>query len=40
VPDTNGEALTTVQLADLSEAIANDPSIWRDLIVADPERRR
>ena len=40
VPDTNGAPLTTVQLADLSEAIANDPSIWRDLIVADPDRRR
>jgi predicted metal-dependent enzyme (double-stranded beta helix superfamily) len=40
VPDTNGEPLTTAQLADLSEAIANDASIWRELIVADPHRRR
>ena len=40
VPDTGGEPLTTAQLADLSEAIANDPSIWRELIVTDPARRR
>jgi len=40
VPDTNGQPLTTTQLADLSEAIVNDPAIWRDLIVADPDRRR
>lgn len=40
VPDTDGAPLTTAQLADLSEAIAKDESIWRELIVADPERRR
>jgi len=40
IPDTNGEPLTTAQLAALSTAIAQDESLWRPLVVADPERRR
>lgn len=40
VPDTNGEPLTTRQLADLSTAIAEREELWRPLVVADPERRR
>lgn len=40
VPDTGGQPLTTAQLADLSETIAQRPELWRPLVVADPERRR
>ena len=40
VPDTDGANLTTAQLADLSQAIAEDESIWRPMVIADGERRR
>lgn len=40
IPDTNGQALTTGQLADLSAAIAEREEIWRPMVTADPERRR
>lgn len=40
VPETNGQPLTTRQLADLSTAIAEREELWRPLVVADTERRR
>ena len=40
VPDTGGQPLTTGQLADLSQAVAEREELWRSLVVADPERRR
>lgn len=40
VPDTAGQPLTTRQLADLSQAIAEREELWRPLVVADPDRRR
>ena len=40
MPDTDGANLTTAQLADLSEAIVRDESIWRPMVIADPDRLR